>query len=94
MKERNEGTESSENAGWRGLKRAQACCTARRARGGSTPCDFAAIGVRSRSFMNSAGYKARNQVRGGVVGGWVKLKTSAVRLENPIAPVAIPIRNL
>ena len=44
--------------------------------------------------MNSAGYKARNQVRGGVVGGWVKLKTSAVRLENPIAPVAIPIRNL
>ncbi len=55
MKDRSEGVESSENAGWRGQERAQACLTARRARGGSTPCVFAAIGVRSRSFMNSAG---------------------------------------
>jgi|GEM_PF-3464430 len=59
MKGCSEGVESSENAWWRGLEpgleRAQACLTARRARGRSTPGVFAAIGDSSRQFMISAG---------------------------------------
>ncbi len=61
MKGRSEGVESRENAGWRVLTRAQACFTARRARGGSTPSGFAAIGACSRSFMNSAGWFSQHR---------------------------------
>jgi len=55
MEGRSEGVESSENAWWRGLERAQVCLTARRARGRSTRSVFAAIGDRSRQFMNKPG---------------------------------------
>jgi len=48
MKGRSEGVGSSENAGRRGLERAQACLTARRARGRSTPSVVAAVGDRRR----------------------------------------------
>jgi len=54
-KVRREGDEMREKTVWRGPEGAQVCLTARRARGRSTSGVFAAIGDRSRQFMNNAG---------------------------------------
>ncbi len=55
MKGRSEGDKINDFTRWRGPERAEACLTARRARGGSTPCEIIEIGGRSSSFMNSPG---------------------------------------